>query len=69
MNHPLITINGWYKPSKNGVLLLLYPHYGSMAHLPCQRYMAEGQLANITSAQLEERHTRFRVQCALVYDS
>ena len=28
INHPLITINGWYKTIKNwGGLLLLYPHY------------------------------------------
>ena len=29
LNHPpFITIKGWYKPSKIGVLLLLYPQYG-----------------------------------------
>ena len=27
INHPPITINGWYKPSNIGGLLLLYPHY------------------------------------------
>ena len=28
INHPpVITINGWYKPSKKGGLLLLYPYY------------------------------------------
>ena len=30
INHPLITINGLYKPSKMCGLLLRYPHYGDL---------------------------------------
>ena len=30
INHPLITINGRYKPSKMGSLSVLYPHYNKL---------------------------------------
>ena len=68
---PLITINGWYKPSNMGAVLSLYPHYMTFFPSPqpfpsthaSARMMRRRALAMLTSVSLKVNFTNSLLAC------